>query len=676
MSTPGYDPADDHPRGAALAYATLFAWRVAPNAGKVPIIVNWTEAGTTDAEQIIRWWDALYPEAGVSIVCGAASGLFVVDVDHHGVNGFGSLADLEATYGPLPDTPRVRTGGDGEHIYFAWPEGAMIRNDAGRRLGPGLDVRAEGGQVVAPPSIHASGNRYRWLTPPAPPSIFGPLVGVELAQPPDWLVELLTAAPAPITRPVASTAASGLPGAEWAASVTWAELLQADGATLAGERRQYGTDHRYQLWSRPGVTDHASATLGFGGSDVLKVFSTNWPNLDAERTYTRFGYLAATRFDGDHAACSRHLREAGFGAMVDLDSLVPKPEPEPAPAKPKAPGAVTLGALLGGEDDVYDWLVPGLLERGDRVVITGDEGWGKSTLLRQLGIGATAGHNPFAHSLLDAIHGPLRVLLVDCENSSRQLRREFPKVLRAVNDLDAVNERFWISVRTEGLILDHPRDPMGDRAWIEEQLKAVRPDILLIGPLYKLMSGDPNAEQESRLLALYLDRIRGADAGMAVIIEAHAPHGQKRPYGWSGWKRWPEFGLHLSEDGSLTPFRGGRDEERHWPRHLRRGGESDMPWIPTSQPIEASVDRQGQYDANVREVVLRVLHQADRPLTMAEIIERANRRHGSVRSAVRWYQDRGWLLIEQVERPGPNDSTRLVEAFRLDPQGPAGEHGA
>jgi hypothetical protein len=668
-------PDDERPLAAALAYAELFGWRVVPNAGKVPIVVNWTEAGTTEPDQIVAWWEA-HPEAGVSIVCGAASGLFVIDVDEHGpISGSDSLADLEASYGPLPDTPRVLTGGGGQHIYFRWPVVGTIRNDAGRRLGPGLDVRAEGGQVVAPPSRHASGQRYRWeaSSMPAPPSIFGPLGGVELASPPVWLVDLLTAAPAPITHHEPAVATSGLPGAEWAASVTWAELLQADGATLLGERVDHRTGKRYELWARPGA-DHVSATLGYGDGDNLKVFTTNWPGLDAEASYSRFGFLAAKYFGGDFAAATRALGEKGYG-RTDLDALVPG-KAGPVPAVPLAAGAMTLGALLAGEDAVYDWLVPGLLERGDRVVITGDEGWGKSTLLRQLGVGATAGHNPFARSLLDAIHAPLRVLLIDCENSTRQLRREFPKVLRAVTDLDAVHERFWISVRTEGLILDQPRDPMGDRAWLEEQIKVARPDMLLIGPLYKLMGGDPNAEQESRLLALYLDRVRGADAGMAVVIEAHAPHGQKRPYGWSGWKRWPEFGLHLSEDGSLTPFRGGRDEERHWPRHLRRGGDSDMPWVPTSQPIEAGGDREVEYEARVRQAVLRVLRGADRPLIMAEIVERVGRRKASIIAAIRHYQDRGWLLVDLVERPGFNDSTQLVEAFRLNPQGPAGDHDA
>ena len=92
---------------------------------------------------------------------GVATGnVIVLDVDpRHG--GDHSLRQLEDRHGPLPLTWRAFTGGGGEHVYFRAPEGVEIRNNAGR-LGPGLDVRGVGGYVVAPPSIHISGNQYVW----------------------------------------------------------------------------------------------------------------------------------------------------------------------------------------------------------------------------------------------------------------------------------------------------------------------------------------------------------------------------------------------------------------------------------------------------------------------------------------------------------------------------------
>jgi hypothetical protein len=67
---------------------------------------------------------------------------------------------LIATHGPLPETPVVLTGGGGKHYYFRHP-GGYIKSVAAA-LGPGLDIKGEGGFVVAPPSLHASGRRYEW----------------------------------------------------------------------------------------------------------------------------------------------------------------------------------------------------------------------------------------------------------------------------------------------------------------------------------------------------------------------------------------------------------------------------------------------------------------------------------------------------------------------------------
>jgi len=112
---------------------------------------------------------------------GAVSGIVVIDVDpRHG--GDATLADLEDAYGPLPVTLTAVTGGGGLHIVFAHP-GFRVTNvqaDAGRKLGPGLDVRGDGGQIAVAPTVHASGRRYRWTN-----------WGVEPAPMPAWLAERL-----------------------------------------------------------------------------------------------------------------------------------------------------------------------------------------------------------------------------------------------------------------------------------------------------------------------------------------------------------------------------------------------------------------------------------------------------------------------------------------------------
>ena len=138
-----------------LLQATLaYARRGAPvfpcePGGKRPITRNGHWDATTDPRVIERWWER-WPSANVGVPTGKKSGLVVLDVDLH-AGGPESLAKLERAGGPVPKTAKARTGGGGIHIFFRDPPEAEIRNSAGL-LGPGLDVRGEGGYVVVPPS--------------------------------------------------------------------------------------------------------------------------------------------------------------------------------------------------------------------------------------------------------------------------------------------------------------------------------------------------------------------------------------------------------------------------------------------------------------------------------------------------------------------------------------------
>jgi hypothetical protein len=115
---------------------------------------------SSDPVQIERWWRER-PDANVAIRTGRVSRLVVIDVDlPHGPTSLRRLLG--------PATPTVSTGSGGAHLYFD-PHGLQVTNSAGR-LGPGLDVRGDGGYVIAPPSRHASGTAYRWnqLSLPVP----------------------------------------------------------------------------------------------------------------------------------------------------------------------------------------------------------------------------------------------------------------------------------------------------------------------------------------------------------------------------------------------------------------------------------------------------------------------------------------------------------------------------
>ena len=147
--------------GALLAAAldlTRHGWRVFPlrPRGKEPLIEGgrgYLDA-TTDPEVIREWWRR-WPKANIGVAC-APSGLVVLDVDPRH-DGDTTIHQLTTSHGRLPPTVSARTGGDGWHLVFKLPPG-VLRGE----LGPGLDIKCNG-YIVAPPSGHPSGRRYRWL---------------------------------------------------------------------------------------------------------------------------------------------------------------------------------------------------------------------------------------------------------------------------------------------------------------------------------------------------------------------------------------------------------------------------------------------------------------------------------------------------------------------------------
>ena len=168
--------------------------------GKHPRTINGLKDASRDPATIRKWWGR-WPAANIGILTGPESGILVLDVD--GKLGEQSLIELERRYGPLPDTYTVRTGGGGQHLYFLWPQGADVRNSQSR-IAPGLDIRGQGGYVVAPPSLHASGSRYEINESAIPP-----------APCPHWLLSVIWEPEAAQTRqsaPAAGAVASQLIG--------------------------------------------------------------------------------------------------------------------------------------------------------------------------------------------------------------------------------------------------------------------------------------------------------------------------------------------------------------------------------------------------------------------------------------------------------------------------------
>jgi Bifunctional DNA primase/polymerase, N-terminal/Primase C terminal 1 (PriCT-1) len=136
-----------------------------------------TPRGCLDASKdphTIRHWWGLCPDYNLAIAAGAASGIFVIDID--GVDAEFELRRLEAEHTSLPATVEAITP-RGRHSYFRMPD-TPVRNSAGK-IAPGIDVRGDGGYVLAPPSIHPSGKAYAWSVDSAG----------TIAEAPDWLLD-------------------------------------------------------------------------------------------------------------------------------------------------------------------------------------------------------------------------------------------------------------------------------------------------------------------------------------------------------------------------------------------------------------------------------------------------------------------------------------------------------
>lgn len=145
---------------AAQLYIRL-RWPVFPThpESKAPLTRHGYKEATTSPKQI-ELWSKEFPDANISIATGRPSGLAVLDID--GDDGLESLGVLKSRGISFPEGPSVQTG-RGRHIYMKHDN---VMKSSVAKLGPGLDIRADGGSIIAPPSIHASGAIYTWITDP------------------------------------------------------------------------------------------------------------------------------------------------------------------------------------------------------------------------------------------------------------------------------------------------------------------------------------------------------------------------------------------------------------------------------------------------------------------------------------------------------------------------------
>lgn len=312
---------------------------------KRPLTTHGFQDFTADPAGAEQWFDRAFPRSDEVLAVGlhpGPAGLMVLDVDvKNGARGYEELARLEKQYGQLPDTLRTLTPSGGAYIWLAKGDRYVDNTD----LVPGhIDVRADSGFVMAPGTMTPWG---AWLMDGAP---FDPK-GVAPAL--DWLFEIL-----------------GGRGDGKAHHGHWepldpAALHPADAAALAelkrlgghGEHVQVRNGQRTIYITRPGKADSTSASIGFIRPGATYVFSSNWPPLKAHSHYS-VDELKALPLVTEEAA---------------------EPDLDRPPANDVACWAQCASA--GGEQE---FVVRDLLPRGTVLVLTGEEGDGKTLLAEQL----------------------------------------------------------------------------------------------------------------------------------------------------------------------------------------------------------------------------------------------------------------------------------------------------
>lgn len=327
------------------------------------------------------------------------------------------------------------------------------------------------------------------------------------------------------------------------------------------------------LLTDSGVPPHVQDQLFRSGFDPMrheaKAAARTVSVLALRRRILNFAAKAQQQslsYDADPAETAAWIRAEA--AILDVPLGVREP----------TPGFVEFMAT---SEDPLEWVVPGILAAGERLLLTGGEGHGKSTLLRQIAFCTAVGVHPFGgYSTHSA-----PVLVIDVENTRSQVQQGYRPMRAAARSRGLVDPDDYLRIecRTEGLDLGN----RADATWFAETVAANKPALVITGPLYKLHTGDPNDEKPARTIASAIDRVRSR-FNVAVIVETHSPYGDSagrrpgRPYGSSLWARWPEFGLTLRPDAQdgcermhVEHWRGPRSE-RTWPKVIRRGGA--WPW--------------------------------------------------------------------------------------------------
>lgn len=503
------------PLAAALHYARRRGWHIFPVPPNTKLSYKSAKnyggrkwGMTIDPEEIrsdYRQW----PDAGVGIVTGPESGIFVVDVDApegHEHNGIANFEELQDRYGTLPPTLMARTPSGGTHYYFKWPADVDVRNSTSR-IAKGVDIRGHHGIVIAPPTPKTKEGitrRYEYLNE------------LEIADATQWLLDQV-AQPPRCERVRPGDANFEDPSLEMIAGVMGA--IPNDGSDWEAKFKANNQIVRYTGWDGWN-TIMMALWVGTEGSDAGYRIAREWceKNPDkfevketvSEMWYERFPGSPPTRVTVGLLFTIANTMQPDWRQQFEVGNQI-----------------LELESWLNRDLEPCDFICGDWLTTTSRTIIDADTGIGKTLWALALAMSCAAGL-PFMHWRSTR---PIRVLYIDGEMSRRVMKERLADAVLRFGLNDRLPAGMYLLSHED--VPDgswHPLNSPAGHGFIEKIIAHIGGvDLIVFDNIMALISGDQKDEEGWTKALPWIRRL--SRRRIAQIWINHTGHDTTRGYG-------------------------------------------------------------------------------------------------------------------------------------------------